>query len=128
MNRIVRDMSKKLDKDVELVMVGEDTEVDKTIIDNIGDPIMHLVRNAMDHGIETKEERALTDKPAKGKVTLSAQNTGGEILISVQDDGKGIDKKSVLEKAKRQGMLKNRKKSIPLGNLQFSAYAGLLYQ
>ncbi len=110
MNRIVRDMSKKLDKDVELVLVGEDTEVDKTIIDNIGDPIMHLVRNSMDHGIETKEERALTSKSAKGTVTLSAQNTGGEILISVQDDGKGIDRQAVLEKAKRQGMLKKPEK------------------
>lgn len=110
MNRIVRDMSKKLDKDVELVLVGEDTEVDKTIIDNIGDPIMHLVRNGMDHGIETKEERALTDKSPKGKIILSAQNTGGEILISVQDDGKGIDKNAVLKKAKRQGMLKKPEK------------------
>lgn len=110
MNRIVRDMSKKLDKDVQLVMVGEDTEVDKTIIDNIGDPIMHLVRNAMDHGIETKEERAQTNKSPRGTITLSAQNTGGEILISVQDDGKGIDKKSVLEKAKRQGLLKKPEK------------------
>lgn len=110
MNRIVRDMSKKLDKDVELVMVGEDTEVDKTIIDNIGDPIMHLVRNSMDHGIETKEERARTGKPPKGKVILSAQNTGGEILISVQDDGGGINRKAVLEKAKRQGMLKKPEK------------------
>jgi len=106
MNRIVRDMTKKLDKDVELKLIGEDTEVDKTIIDNIGDPLMHLVRNAMDHGIETKEERAVSGKPAKGTVTLSAQNTGGEILITVQDDGKGIDKTSVLQKAKRQGMLK----------------------
>lgn len=106
MNRIVRDMTKKLDKDVELKLIGEETEVDKTIIDNIGDPIMHLVRNAMDHGIETKEERALSGKPAKGIITLSAQNTGGEILITVQDDGKGINKKNVLQKAKRQGMLK----------------------
>lgn len=110
MNRIVRDMSKKLDKDVELVTVGEDTEVDKTIIDNIGDPIMHLVRNSMDHGIETKEERARSGKSPKGKVTLSAQNTGGEILISVQDDGGGINRKAVLEKAKRQGMLKKPEK------------------
>jgi two-component system chemotaxis sensor kinase CheA len=110
MNRIVRDMSKKLDKDVELVMVGEDTEVDKTIIDNIGDPIMHLVRNSMDHGIETKEERARTGKPPKGKIILSAQNTGGEILISVQDDGAGINRKAVLEKAKKQGLLKKPEK------------------
>jgi two-component system chemotaxis sensor kinase CheA len=106
MNRVVRDMAKKLDKDVELKLVGEETEVDKTIIDNIGDPIMHLVRNSMDHGIETKQERAVSGKQAKGTVTLSAQNTGGEILITVQDDGKGIDKKSVLQKAKKQGMLK----------------------
>ncbi len=106
MNRIVRDMTKKLDKDVTLKLIGEETEVDKTIIDNIGDPLMHLVRNAMDHGIETKEERAVSGKPAQGTVTLSAQNTGGEIVITVQDDGKGIDEKSVLQKAKRQGMLK----------------------
>ncbi|MGI6280344.1 MAG: chemotaxis protein CheW [Acutalibacteraceae bacterium] len=106
MNRIVRDMSKKLDKDVQLVMIGEDTEVDKTIIDNIGDPIMHVVRNAMDHGIETKEERAQTNKPPKGTITLSAQNTGGEIIITITDDGKGIDRKAVLEKAKKQGLVK----------------------
>jgi len=105
MNRIVRDMSKKLDKDVQLVLVGEDTEVDKTIVDSISDPIMHLVRNCMDHGIETKEARAKTDKPAKGTVTLSAQNTGGEILVTVEDDGGGIDREGVLRKARKQGLL-----------------------
>ena len=106
MNRIVRDMGKNLDKDVRLVLVGEDTEVDKTIIDNIGDPLMHLVRNSMDHGIETKEQRALSGKPATGTITLSAHNTGGEILITVEDDGKGIDQEAVLKKAKAQGLLK----------------------
>lgn len=105
MNRIVRDMSKKLDKEVQLVLVGEDTEVDKTIVDNISDPIMHLVRNAMDHGIEKKEARAKTAKPPVGTVTLSAQNTGGEILISVSDDGAGIDRQAVLEKAQKKGLL-----------------------
>lgn len=105
MNRIVRDMSKKLDKDVQLVLIGEDTEVDKAIVDNIGDPLMHVVRNSMDHGIETKEERALTDKPAKGTIKLTAQNTGGEIIITVEDDGKGIDREAVLKKAKKQGLL-----------------------
>ncbi len=84
--------------------------MDKSIIDNIGDPIMHVVRNAMDHGIETKEERAQTDKSPKGTITLSAQNTGGEILISIQDDGNGIDKAAVLRKAKQQGMLKKNEK------------------
>lgn len=105
MNRIVRDMSKKLDKDVQLVLIGAETEVDKTIVDSISDPIMHLVRNAMDHGIETKEERAKTSKPPKGTVTLSAQNTGGEILITVSDDGTGIDRQAVLNKAQKKGLL-----------------------
>jgi two-component system, chemotaxis family, sensor kinase CheA len=79
--------------------------VDKTIVDSISDPIMHLVRNAMDHGIETKEERAKTSKPPKGTITLSAQNTGGEILITVSDDGAGIDRQAVLNKAQKKGLL-----------------------
>ena len=105
MNRIVRDMSKKLDKEVQLVLKGEDTEVDKTIVDSISDPIMHLVRNGMDHGIETKKERAKTSKPKMGTITLAAQNTGGEILITVSDDGAGIDREAVLSKAQKKGML-----------------------
>lgn len=106
MNRIVRDMSKQLGKDVELVLIGEETEVDKTIVDSIGDPLMHLVRNAMDHGIEEKEaDRIAVGKPAKGRITLSAQNTGGEILIIVQDDGRGMDPARILKKAKDNGLL-----------------------
>jgi two-component system chemotaxis sensor kinase CheA len=106
MRRIVRDMSKKLDKDVELILEGEDTEVDKTIVDGIADPLMHLVRNAMDHGIETKAERIASGKPEKGRITLSAQNTGGEILVSICDDGKGYDRGAILKKAKLRGLLK----------------------
>ena len=106
MNRIVRDMSKKLDRPAKLVLVGEDTEVDKTIVDCISDPIMHLVRNAMDHGIESREEREKASKPPVGTITLSAQNTGGEILVSVADDGGGIDCRRVLGKAKKRGLLK----------------------
>lgn len=106
MNRIVRDMSKQLGKDVELILLGEETEVDKTIVDSIGDPLMHLVRNAMDHGIEDSEEtRIAAGKPKKGTITLSAQNTGGEILIIVQDDGKGMDPVKILKKAKDNGLL-----------------------
>lgn len=105
MNRIVRDMSKKLDKDVQLDLVGENTEIDKTILDTISDPIMHAMRNAMDHGIETKEDRAKTNKNPVGKVTLSAQNTGGEIVISIDDDGKGVDPTVILNKAKEKGLL-----------------------
>ena len=105
MNRIVRDMCKKLEKEAQLVLVGEETEVDKTIVDSISDPIMHLVRNSMDHGIESKEERIRAGKPEMGTVTLSAQNTGGDILISVTDDGAGINRTAVLNKAQKKGML-----------------------
>ena len=110
MNRIVRDMSKKLNRPAQLVLIGEETEVDKTIVDSISDPIMHLVRNGMDHGIESKEVRARLSKPAVGTITLSAQNTGGEILISVEDDGSGIDCRKVLDKAKKKGLLKKPEK------------------
>ncbi|MDR3296132.1 MAG: chemotaxis protein CheA [Clostridiales Family XIII bacterium] len=105
MRRIVRDMGKQLDKDAELTLVGETTEVDKTIIDAIGDPIMHLVRNAMDHAIESKPDRACTNKPPVGSIILSAQNVGGDIIISVSDDGKGLDAESILIKARERGLL-----------------------
>ena len=106
MNRIVRDMGQKLNKDVELVLIGEDTEVDKAIVDCIGDPIMHIVRNSMDHGIEeTAEERIKNGKKPKGKITLKAEHTGSEVVISIADDGKGMDTQAILEKAARNGIL-----------------------
>lgn len=105
MRRIVRDMGKKLDKDVDLILMGETTEVDKTIIDGIADPLMHLVRNAMDHAIEDKAERAAAKKDPVGRIILSAQNIGGDIIISVSDDGKGLDAEMILEKAKAKGLL-----------------------
>lgn len=105
MSRIVRDMSKKLSKDVDLVLMGETTEVDKTIIDGIADPLMHLVRNAMDHGIEERADRIAAKKNPKGKIILSAQNVGGDIMISISDDGKGLDPELILEKAKERNLL-----------------------
>lgn len=106
MNRIVRDMSKDLHKNVRLTVVGADTEVDKSIVDNISDPIMHIVRNSMDHGIEnTEEERIAAGKPAQAEIILSANHTGSEVIISVTDDGKGMDPDAILAKAKRQGLL-----------------------
>ncbi|MCL1809357.1 MAG: chemotaxis protein CheA [Clostridiales bacterium] len=106
MNRIVRDMSQALDRPAKLVVVGADTEVDKTIVDSIGDPIMHMVRNAMDHGIEeSAEERIEAGKDPTGTITLSAHHTGGEVIISIEDDGRGINAQKVLEKAKNQGLL-----------------------
>ncbi|MBU3101480.1 MULTISPECIES: chemotaxis protein CheA [Clostridium] len=105
MNRIVRDMSKKLNKDVELEIIGEETEVDKNIIDHISDPLMHLVRNSLDHGIEDKEERIASGKPPIGKITLEAKNAGGDVFIIVSDDGRGLDKSKIYEKAKLQGLV-----------------------
>lgn len=106
MNRIVRDMKKKLNKDVEFVMEGEDTEVDKSIVDSLQDPLMHLVRNCMDHGIEEHvEERTAEGKPAKGTVKLTAQNASGEVVITVSDDGAGINPEKIMAKARKQGIL-----------------------
>ncbi|MFL0248064.1 chemotaxis protein CheW [Candidatus Clostridium stratigraminis] len=105
MNRIVRDMSKKLEKEVELQLIGEETEVDKNIIEQISDPLMHLVRNAIDHGIESKAERILLNKNEKAKLTLEAKNAGGDVLISVKDDGNGLDKTKIYDKAKEHGII-----------------------
>lgn len=107
MNRIVRDMRKKLGRDVDFVIEGEDTEVDKSIVDNLQDPLMHLVRNSMDHGIgeEDPEVRASLGKPAKGTIKLSAQNASGEVIITVSDDGAGIDPERIMAKAKKMGLL-----------------------
>ncbi len=109
MNRIVFDVSRKLGKDIEFVMVGEQTEVDKNIIEHISDPLMHLVRNAVDHGIETNEERLDEGKPDKGKITLSARTEAGKVWISVEDNGKGLDREKILQKAKKQGLLDESK-------------------
>lgn len=105
MNRIVFDVSRKLGKDVEFEMIGESTEVDKNIIEHISDPLMHLVRNAVDHGIETGEERIAAGKTAKGKVTLSAKTESGKVWISVQDNGAGLDREKIIAKARKQGIL-----------------------
>ncbi|MEY8403370.1 chemotaxis protein CheA [Oscillospiraceae bacterium 44-34] len=105
MNRIVRDMSKKLGKRAKLTLVGEDTEVDKTIVDAIGDPIMHIVRNSMDHGLEENEaDRVAAGKDPVGEVILSARHTGSEVIIEIKDDGQGVDTQAVLNKAIRQGL------------------------
>ncbi|WP_365351381.1 chemotaxis protein CheA [uncultured Oscillibacter sp.] len=105
MNRIVRDMCKKLNKQVKLTLVGENTEVDKTIVDSIGDPIMHMVRNSMDHGIEEHvEDRIAAGKDPVGEILLSAQDTGSEVIIQISDDGAGVNDEAVLAKAIRNGI------------------------
>lgn len=105
MGLIVRDMNRKLGKDVVLKTFGGDTEIDKTINDVLADPFMHMIRNSMDHAIETPEVRAACGKPAKGVITLGAQNIGGEIVITLADDGAGLDRDKILKKAKEKGLL-----------------------
>lgn len=107
MNRIVYDTSKKLGKDIELEVIGEETEVDKNIIEHISDPLMHLIRNSVDHGIESNEKRQELGKE-KGKITLAAKNEGGQVWISVSDNGKGLKRDEILAKAKANGLLGNR--------------------
>ena len=105
MHRIVRDMCKKLGKQVKLTLVGEDTEVDKTIVDSISDPIMHIVRNSMDHGIEeTPQDRIDAGKDPVGEIILSARHTGSEVIIEIRDDGQGVNYDAVLNKAIRNGI------------------------
>lgn len=105
MKRLARDMSRQTQKDVELELIGQETEVDKNIIEHLADPLMHLVRNAIDHGIEEKEIRENKGKNSVGKIILEAKQSGGEILIIVRDDGKGLDRKMILEKAEEKGLL-----------------------
>lgn len=109
MNRIVFDVSRKLGKDIDFVMVGEQTEVDKNIIEHISDPLMHIVRNSVDHGIESKEQRIESGKPERGKVTLSAKTEAGKVWISVEDDGTGLDRDKIIAKARKQGLLDETK-------------------
>ena len=105
MNRVVRDMNQKLKKGVTLEFVGEDTEVDKSIVDILNDPLMHITRNAVDHGIETPEERAAAGKTEPPTVTLSAGYDSGEVVISCRDNGAGMDRAKILAKARKNGLL-----------------------
>lgn len=104
MNRIVRDMSKKVGKQVNLNIIGEETEVDKNIIDTLSDPLMHLIRNGVDHGLETPDERRAKGKPPEGSLTLEARNTGGDVMIIVADDGIGLDRDTIVRKAIEKGV------------------------
>ena len=105
MNRIVRDMSQKLNKTVELHLVGEETEVDKNVIEHIADPLMHLIRNSIDHGIELPQERNRAGKPSAGNITLEAKNAGSEVIITIVDDGKGFDRAKILKKARENHLI-----------------------
>lgn len=105
MPRIVRDISKKLGKKINIEMTGEATEIDKTVIEQLGDPLTHMIRNSVDHGIETPEERVKAGKDEQGTICLSADNSGGRIIIQISDDGAGINREKVLAKAKEKGLV-----------------------
>lgn len=107
--RLVRDLSKETGKDINLVINGEKTELDKTLIEEINDPLVHLIRNSVDHGIESPEERKKVGKEAKGTITLSAEHEGNHIIISILDDGKGIDPEKIKKKAISKGIIQKEK-------------------
>ena len=127
MNRTVFDISRKLGKDIEFEMIGDTTEVDKNIIETISDPLMHLVRNSVDHGIEPNEERAAKGKTEKGKIVLEAKNEGGKVWIIVRDNGKGLSRKALYKKAKDNGILPDNRAEAEYSDkeiFQFITYPG----
>ncbi len=105
MSRLVRDLSREVGKSIGVVLEGEDTDMDKNMVDEIYNPLVHMVRNAVDHGIESKEERIKSGKPEKGLVQLKAYHRGGSIVIEISDDGKGLDKDKILKKAIDNGVI-----------------------
>ncbi len=113
MPRLVRELGLVLGKQARLQILGEDTEVDKTIIEELADPLTHMIRNAMDHGMETPEERVATGKPPEGLVTLQAEQRSGRIVISVADDGRGINRDKLLAKARSRGLINGTERPSP---------------
>lgn len=122
-HRVIRDISQELDKKIKLEIYGADTELDKTVIEKIGDPLMHLIRNSLDHGIEMPDERIRQGKPAEGTVTLQAQHEAGYITIQIIDDGKGLDANILLKKGLEKGLVKDSEKlsKQEIFNLIFAA-------
>lgn len=103
--RVVRDLSAELGKEIELETQGGDTEIDKNVLDRLSEPLVHMIRNSIDHGIELPQERSASGKPAKGRLRLSARQEAGEILISIEDDGKGLDAEAIRKKAVDRGLI-----------------------
>jgi two-component system chemotaxis sensor kinase CheA len=106
MERIVRDMSAKVDKKAKLTIIGEDTELDKNVLDNLSDPLMHIVRNSMDHGLEQADEREQLGKNPVGEIKLEARNTGGDVMIVISDDGRGLNREALIKKGLEKGLIK----------------------
>ncbi len=106
MIRVVHDLSMKIDKDIDLEIIGGDTEVDKTVIEQLSDPLVHIIRNSCDHGIETKEERKKSGKHSLGKITIEGRHEGGEVWIIIKDDGRGLNKEKIIAKAVKNGIIR----------------------
>ena len=103
--RLVHDLTNELGKDAELITEGEDTELDKTVIERLNDPLVHLIRNAIDHGIESPQARAVAGKPSKGRIKLTARHVGAEVLVTVSDDGRGLDRDRIRARAEEHGLV-----------------------
>ena len=112
MVRLVRDLAQKANKQVDLEIIGEDTEVDKTIIEQISDPLVHLIRNAVDHGLETPAERLAVGKPEVGRVTIEAKHSAGEVWITVEDDGKGLNRDKIFQKGVEKGLVRSEDREM----------------
>ncbi len=112
MKRLVRDISMKKKREVELVVSGGETEVDRSVIEHISDPLVHILRNSIDHGIEEREERLKKGKPAQGIISLEAKRVGGEIWITIEDDGQGLNKEKIIKRAKEKGILGENEESL----------------
>ncbi len=103
--RLIHDLARELNKKIELITIGEDTELDKTVIERLNDPLLHLIRNAVDHGLESPEERVAAGKPPVGKITLSASHVGAEVRVSISDDGRGLDRERIRARAEENGLV-----------------------
>jgi len=125
MARLARDLSRKADKNIVFTMLGEDTELDRSIVDKIADPLVHMVRNSVDHGIETKAERAKAGKDPAGQIELRAFHQAGNIVIEIQDDGKGLDKERILQKAIDNGIVESGHELSDEGIFKLIFHAGL---
>lgn len=120
--RVIRDLSVKLGKPVEFVMSGEDTEIDRTMVELLSDPLMHMARNSLDHGIEKPETRAARKKPEKGLIHLSAQQAGGRILVKIRDDGGGLNRERILKKAQERNLVPQDADPAKLSDKQIYAF------
>jgi two-component system chemotaxis sensor kinase CheA len=107
MRRLVRDLAKKSGKRAELEVSGEDVEIDRTIVEELSDPMVHMLRNSMDHGIEMPEEREAAGKPSTGKITLRASHQGGQIVVEIADDGRGLNRERIVAKAVQRGLIES---------------------